>query len=220
MAVQFIIGRAGSGKTRYCFDKIVDRCRTDPLGPPIYWLLPKQATFQAERQLVCQSGLPGLCRASVFSFSQLGDLITQQCGGIAIPETSAAGRHMILGHLLRTNQDDLRFFRSVARQPGLAAELDSAFSELERYGTSAEDLLSAREDVNERDPLSAKFHDLRLLYGKYSEYLGQDRLDQHRRLAQVIDCIRDWPAFLISPSRSAGCWPRWRRDVRAFKSPC
>jgi ATP-dependent helicase/nuclease subunit B len=196
MPVQFILGRAGSGKTRYCFDNIVAASHSDPLGPPIYWLLPKQATFQAERQLVCQSGLPAICRASVFSFTQLADLITQQCGGTAIPETSSAGRQMILGHLLREHQDQLLFFRSVARQPGLAAELDNAFTELERYGKSAQDILADKGDATSpRDPLWAKFHDLRLLYQKYTEYLGQDRLDQHQRLQQVIDCIQEWPAL-------------------------
>jgi ATP-dependent helicase/nuclease subunit B len=200
MSVRFIIGRAGSGKTRYCFDSVVRDCRQNPLGPPIYWLLPKQATFQAERQLVCESGLPAVCRASVLSFSQLGQLITQQCGGIAIPETSSAGRQMILGHLLRTHQNQLRFFRSVARQPGLTAELDSAFAELERYGKSAEDILSQNEadkqkPIDPGDPLAAKFHDLRLLYDAYTAYLGQDRLDQHRRQSQIIECIREWPGL-------------------------
>jgi ATP-dependent helicase/nuclease subunit B len=193
MGVRFIIGRAGSGKTGRCFDQIVRACREDPLGPPIYWLLPRQATFQAERKLVCESGLAVVCRASVLSFNQLGDLVSQQCGGIAIPQTTAGGRQMILGHLLRTNQNELQFFGSVARQPGLAAELDKAFSELERYGKSADEILAEKGPGG--DPLSAKFHDLRLLYEKYTEYLGIDRLDQHRRQKQVIECIDEWAAL-------------------------
>jgi ATP-dependent helicase/nuclease subunit B len=196
MSVRFIIGRAGSGKTRFCFDAIIDQCRQDPLGPAIFWILPKQATFLAQRQLACESGLPAICRASVFSFNQLSDLIAQHCGGIAIPEINPAGRQMILGRLLRKHQPELRFFRSVARQPGLAAELDSAFAELERYGRSADELLAAWDRPDAKaNPLSAKFHDLRLLYGAYLKYLGQDRLDQHRRLNQVLDCIADWPAL-------------------------
>ena len=49
MPVQFVIGRAGSGKTAYCIDRIAQAIRQNPLGPPIYWLLPRQATFIAER---------------------------------------------------------------------------------------------------------------------------------------------------------------------------
>ena len=48
--------------------------RADPLGPPIYWVLPKQATFSAERELTTRSGLDGFCRARVLSFELLGGM--------------------------------------------------------------------------------------------------------------------------------------------------
>ena len=74
MPVRFIIGRAGAGKTRYCFEQIVSELRADPLGEkPIWWILPRQATFMAERELACASGLPGFCRARVVSFNVLGE---------------------------------------------------------------------------------------------------------------------------------------------------
>lgn len=68
MAVQFIIGRAGSGKSQYCFDRIVEAIRKDPLGPPIYWIVPRQATFIVERQLACSSGLHGYFRVRILDF--------------------------------------------------------------------------------------------------------------------------------------------------------
>ena len=64
MGVRFIIGRAGTGKTRHCFDAIVAGLRADPLAvAPIYWILPKQATFSAERELTTRSGLGAFSRA-------------------------------------------------------------------------------------------------------------------------------------------------------------
>jgi len=68
VSVRFVIGRAGSGKTKHCFDAIVEAMRAEPLGAPIYWILPKQATFSAERELTTRSGLDGFCRARVLSF--------------------------------------------------------------------------------------------------------------------------------------------------------
>jgi len=140
MAVQFVIGRAGSGKTFRCFNDIVGAMRADPLGPPIYWVLPKQATFSAERELTCGSGLGGFCRAHVVSFDQLGREVLARSGGAVVPEVTPLGRQMILGHLLRRLQPRLRFFASSARQPGLAAELDATFAEFERSGKTAADL--------------------------------------------------------------------------------
>jgi ATP-dependent helicase/nuclease subunit B len=192
MPVRFVLGRAGSGKTEHCFRAIVDAMRDDPLGPPIYWLLPRQATFQAERDLTCRSGLGAFCRARVSHFEQFGRDVSDDCGGTSIPEITALGRQMIIGHLLRQNRLRLRFYSHVARQPGLAAELDSAFAEFERAGKSATDLdqlIADLSDSNAADlelaPLLDKLRDVALLYNQYAAYLGQDRLDQHRRLIQV-----------------------------------
>jgi len=63
---------AGSGKTEHCFRSIVEAMRSDPLGPPIYWLLTRQATFNAERELTCGSGLGAFCRTRVVSFEEFG----------------------------------------------------------------------------------------------------------------------------------------------------
>lgn len=50
MALQFVIGRAGSGKTGFCLEEIRKRLKDDPEGPPLVLLVPEQATFQAERR--------------------------------------------------------------------------------------------------------------------------------------------------------------------------
>ncbi len=193
MPVTFVIGRAGTGKTHRIFHAIVELMRQDPLGPPIYWLLPRQATFSVERELTCGSGLPGFARTRVVSFEEFGRDVFADCGGISIPEVTPLGRQMILGHLLRRVQPELRFFTGVARQTGLAAELDQTFEELERAGKDGSDLArladeleAAREHDPHADPLLAKLHDLSLLYRRYTDYLGQERLDQHRRTRQVL----------------------------------
>src|SRR5215212_4578679 len=140
MPVTFVIGRAGSGKTARCFSRTIDRMRADPLGPPILWIVPKQATFMAERELTCASGLGAFCRTRVLSFDQLAVEVLAECGGSAVPQVTSLGRQMILGHLLRRLQPRLGFFKSVARQAGLAMELDSTFAEPERSGKSSADL--------------------------------------------------------------------------------
>jgi ATP-dependent helicase/nuclease subunit B len=202
MPVRLVIGRAGTGKTKRCFDAVVDACRADPLGPPVYWLVPKQATFMTERMLTCESGLGGFVRARVLSFDALGEEILAECGGAAIPEVTALGRQMILGHLLRKHQKDLRFFAQAARHNGLATTLDATFADFERHGRDAADLAALQDDLSrivsrtgEQQALFDKVHDLRLIYDAYTAYLGQERLDRHRRLEQVLSCISTSRAF-------------------------
>ena len=54
MGVRFVIGRAGTGKTHGCVTEIAAAMRALPLGPPLYWIVPDQATFIMERLLVAQ----------------------------------------------------------------------------------------------------------------------------------------------------------------------
>lgn len=253
MAVRIVIGRAGSGKTLRCFDGVVAALRADPLGPPVYWIVPKQATFMTERRLVCAVG--GFCRAKVLSFESLGEEILEECGGAAVPEITGLGRQMVLGHLLRKFQgsaredmasvdgrararedmltpagnrfghdedrsaagegmppenatrraeagERLRYFSRAARQPGLAAKLDATFAEFERNGRGSEDLGELLHSLSliversgEQRALFDKVHDLKLIYDAYTAYLGQDRLDRHRRLAQVLSCMKESRRF-------------------------
>ncbi|MEA2736264.1 MAG: ATP-dependent helicase/nuclease subunit [Humisphaera sp.] len=208
MGVRFVIGRAGTGKTRHCFDAIVADMRAAPLdGPPIYWILPKQATFSAERELTTLGGFEAFSRARVLSFELFGEEVLAACGGAAVPEVSAIGRQMLLGFLLRDRQDKLKFFRGVARQPGLAARLDATFAEFERCGKDPAALAelidqlvpmpggdSGAGDVEdlEANLLRDKLTDFHLLFKAYRDALGDERVDPHRRLEQVLSCISDF----------------------------
>jgi ATP-dependent helicase/nuclease subunit B len=194
MSVQFLPARAGTGKTHWCLESIADSLRSDPLGPAIYWILPRQATFQAQRQLACTTGLNGYFRARILSFEDLGRQVLSECGGSATAEVSELGRRIILGHLLRKNQDDLIFFRHVARHPGVAAELDATFAELDRCAVSPVDLQTRQEKFS--DPtLNDKLHDLALIFGAYEKFLGQDRIDPIRRFAEALAAIGRCPSL-------------------------
>ncbi len=191
MPVRFVIGRSGSGKTTHCLGAIVDLLRAEPLGSPIFWLLPRQSTFLAERQLVTETDLPAVCRVRVESFDGLAKLILADCGGAAIPQVSGTGRRLILSHLLRKKQSQLKFFAGVAHHPGLAETLDATFAEFERSGHAPQQVIDAlqaqSDDTDSDDTLRAKLGDLHILYDAYTEFLGQDRLDPHRRNEQVVE---------------------------------
>ncbi len=183
MSVRFILGRAGSGKTRYCFEQIARMLRAEPMGNPIFLLLPKQATFEAEREFTCRLG--GFSRLRVVGFEQLGRDILADCGDVGIPQVTAVGRRLIVGHLLRTHEKELKFYRASARPPCLAAELDATFGELERAGIDGETLETFSGSLGE------KLHDVQLLHAAYKKYIGQDRLDPQMRLERILKQVGD-----------------------------
>ena len=70
--LEFIIGRAGSGKTTACLNAIKEKLIHSPTGKPLVILLPDHMTFAIERQLALElKDYGGFTRAYVLGMSRL-----------------------------------------------------------------------------------------------------------------------------------------------------
>jgi len=193
MPTQFILGRAASGKTKFCMERIIAEVKADPLGSPIYYIVPKQATFLVQRRLAVGGELPGFCRIRVISFDKLASDLLTELAGDATPEVSPRGRRLILTHVLRILSPQLSVYQPAATRIGLASELDRTLSEIDRNGIDEHQLQSLIEQLAAEDPpadssqaqLILKLRDLLLIQNAYSTFLGQDRIDPQRRLAAI-----------------------------------
>ena len=185
--VRFVLGRAGSGKTTRLHEVALSLLREDPLGPPIFLVVPKQATFERERFFAVACDLPAVSRLRVTSFDGLCDLILAECGGTGVGDVTAAGRRLLLGHVLRGTADSLGFFRRAARHAGTIGEIDRTLAEIARAGHAPSDLVGDDADDGESAALSAKLRDLALIGDAYGKLLG-GRLDAPTRLARVLEC--------------------------------
>ena len=118
MSVKFILGRAGTGKTRICLENIREALIEDPYGPPIILLVPDQATFQMEHMLVNTPGLRGFARAQALSFKRLASRVLTELGGGSQRHIKELGKIMALRALVQENADSLRLFASTSKQYG------------------------------------------------------------------------------------------------------
>ena len=71
MAVRFVIGRAGSGKTHLCLEAITTALNDADAPGRLLFLVPEQASFQMERALASRVASGGYWRAEVLSFTRL-----------------------------------------------------------------------------------------------------------------------------------------------------
>ncbi|PDO10289.1 MAG: helicase-exonuclease AddAB subunit AddB [Candidatus Reconcilbacillus cellulovorans] len=140
MGVRFVLGRAGSGKTAFCLDEIRGRLLKQPDGPPLFLVVPEQASFEAERAIVSTPGLGGSIRAQVLGFRRLAWRILQETGGVARVRIDETGKVMLIDHFIQEMGDTLYALRACAEQPGYLAELAELFSEFRRYGATADRL--------------------------------------------------------------------------------
>ncbi len=137
MAVQFVLGRSGTGKTSYCVRTIADAL-LKPSEQPLLFLVPEQATYQAERAILSDPRIGGYHRLHILSFDRLQFLLLGR--NTARPAISRIGRQMIVHKILRDNLDKLQIFGSSALLPGFAREMASTITELHQYAKSTEDI--------------------------------------------------------------------------------
>jgi len=137
MAIQFIFGRSGFGKTWHCFREITD-CLLEDSDQSLLLLVPAQATYQAEKAILNDNRISGYNRLRVLSFERLAYLLYSS--NIAARQISPIGQEMIVHRILRQNAGKLSVFGSSATQPGLAGEVTRTIIELQRYCQNPEDI--------------------------------------------------------------------------------
>lgn len=213
MGLRLIIGRAGTGKTQLCVDDLHAAMADEPLGPPLLWIVPQQATFGAERRLLTQDAGEardehagrGTFRAQVLSFPRLARLIGRELGLPVESSLDTLARIILLEEIIRQNRDQLQLFGTVAQRPGFVSQLDATLRELRQHGHSGQSLrtLAATETVTSDAVLPAKLHDLALLLDAWNAEIGRAAPGTARDSESVLDEVarRAGESTLVRESR-------------------
>jgi ATP-dependent helicase/nuclease subunit B len=179
-SLRFILGRAGTGKTHTCLTEIATHLQKQPIGSPLIFIVPDQATFQVERALTSVLPNQGFSRVQVLSFSRLAIAILNEVGGLANPELSPLGKQMLLRSLLVQHQEQLSLFSHAARQPGFILKLESAIQELNRYNHQPGQLNQIAERLS-ASAMRQKLREMSLLWQAFQQALAEREagLDEH-----------------------------------------
>jgi len=185
MAVRFILGRSGTGKTRYCIkavsDALLERSET-----PLILLVPEQATYQAERAILADERIAGYNRLHVLSFDRLQFLLLGK--NTARPILSRIGRQMIVHRILRASRTRLKLFGASAGWPGLARQIAETIAELHQYGKTPDDVSQLLGELakDQRNNLAClKFADVGLILEEYLKFIEAGFLDPDAQLTRA-----------------------------------
>lgn len=189
MAVRFITGRAGTGKTHYCLTSIREALAQSPCdGPSLVLLVPEQASLQMERALLA-GPIYATHRAEVLSFQRLAFRVLQAAGSAERQALSSGARAMVLRTLLQDLAPNLRYYRRVDRLTGFLEQLGRSVSELIEEAVEPEELRRAASEPELDPQRAAKLADLADVYQAYLVYLGASRLDASQYLGLARDAL-------------------------------
>jgi len=200
MAIQFILGRSGTGKTTHCIKSITHELAGGPNSPPLVLLVPEQATYQAQRAILAGKQIAGYSRLRVLSFERLSFWLVGKhtAGG----EISRLGREMIVHKILRAGRDKLTLFSQAAQTPGLAAKLAEVIIEMHECACSGSDVRQLALDLAKAEPrkrpnakaephniTAMKFADIALIFAEYAGFIAGKFADPDIQLAQALKKI-------------------------------
>lgn len=189
MAARFIIGLAGTGKTSYCANALAQASQADPLGPPLFWLVPQQATFMSEQRLLTHLGQPGAFRVQVLAFDRFCRTIAAELGLNSTLDVSGITRMLLLAQAVDHSREKLVLFQQVAQEPGFLQKLDAILRELQQAGHDTLSLNQVRRTLQARNQadsiLDRKLQDFTTLLGAWQNRLGANQYDPDR-LPQLI----------------------------------
>lgn len=189
MSLQFIYGRAGSGKSFHCLNQIKSRLKENN-SKKLVLLVPEQYTLQAERDLINVLGTGGILKAEVLSFRRMAYRVLNEIGGITYPHIHPAGKCMIIYRILDKMKDELAIFHKSANSQGFVNTISTLITELKRYNVHPEQLDCVLKELDDNIFLKNKISEIKILYSEFENMLSKryrDADDELTILANKLD---------------------------------
>jgi len=183
--LEFLIGRAGAGKTGALIRRIKENMERGERGSIL--LVPEQYSHEAERELCRACGDRLSLYAEVLSFSGLARSLEARRGGAAEPWLDQGGRMLCMALALQGVGARLKVYGAAQRRAEMQAMLLKAVDELKTARLGSEELLEAAAACP--DALGDKLRDLALVLEAYEGVVSNGRADPADRLTRLAEAI-------------------------------
>lgn len=182
--LQFVLGRAGSGKTEYLRKLLADRSLTGAGG--CVMLVPEQYSFETEKAMLRLAGPVRANAIHVYSFTRLAETVFRREGGTAGRRLSDGGRRILMSSAIAACEDQLDVYRNAAQSGRITDVMLTAVNEMKMCGILPEQLSQTAEQLGERG-LGRKVRELALLYGTYEALVEASYLDSRDDLTRLAE---------------------------------
>ena len=222
MSLQFIFGNAGSGKSHYVYEKVIEESIKNP-GKNYIILVPEQFTMQIQKEIVNMHPAHGIMNIDVQSFGRLAHRIFEETGNQKRIVLDDMGKNLVLRKAASGKESELKIFGKNLRRLGYISEIKSVISELMQYDIGPEKLDEIREELGETNALSYKLEEIQTLYESFLEILkntyitGEEILDLFSEVAGKSRILKD---SVIVLDEFTGFTPVQNRLIGKFMQIC
>ena len=188
MSLRIIYGRAGTGKSEYCYREIAEKIKSDN---QILIITPEQFSFTAEKKLMEAIDTNAVFNAEVVTLSKMAYRVINEIGGRTETNLSKCGKAMLIYSILNNNKKELKL---IGKNDENVDMLDTAITEFKKHGISIEQLkqeIDKQEDIY----LKNKLTDLSLVYEGFENQLSGKYIDETDLLTILAENIENTDMF-------------------------
>ena len=185
MAIQFILGRSGSGKSYQLYHQLIQQSMERP-EQQFYLVVPEQFTMQTQRDLVEMHPNHGISNIDVVSFLRLAYRVMEEQGGIKQTVLEDTGKSLLVRRVITEKQDQLLLFQNYAGKPGYISEIKSLLSEFFQYNIDPDTLEQMIRLAEEKPMLQRKLQDMLVIYEGFEELLAEKYITAEEILDALI----------------------------------
>lgn len=189
--LQFILGRASSGKTYTVTEKIANCVRQ---GNSPVLLVPEQFSFESEKNILDVLGDSDAQKVTVISFSRLCDEVERINGGVCGTSISDTDKIILMSKAIRLCQSELKRFKKYGNSSSFASVMVDAIGEFKLNFVSAQDLYAAADKTDD-EQLKVKLFDTALIYEQYDAVLSEKFIDSSDRLTKLYFALESCRYF-------------------------
>ena len=196
MSLKFIYGRAGSGKSYYCFQDIKRKIEENN-DKKLILIVPEQFSFQSEKNLINYIGERAVAKAEVLSFKRMANRVFNEVGGITHRYMNEAGKNMLLYSILNELTGELKIFNNAANKNGFVSTLSDVITEFKRYNLYPEMIKEYLEIAQDQEDniLKGKLEDIYLIYSKFQDSIEEKFIDEEENLTILADKLKESKYF-------------------------
>ncbi|MBE6878536.1 MAG: hypothetical protein E7488_05145 [Ruminococcaceae bacterium] len=181
--LQLIIGTAGTGKSQFIKEKILNNASK---GRKSVLIVPEQFSKTGEAEIFSSLEKSQFGFVNVFSFtSLLRDVYTEQ-GAVVPVLLTDAGKAVMAQKALQTVHKQLTSYHNQKKNVAFSYELGRIFEDFRRNGIDSTQLY----DIAQAAPqINAKLKDISLIYTQYCAYMGQGGSDLEQVYIQLGESL-------------------------------
>ena len=190
MALQFIIGGSGSGKSHQMYEALIKASIARP-GENFIVIVPEQYTMQTQKNIVTMHPRHGVMNIDIVSFERLAYRIFEELSVKRTKILEDTGKRMVIRKILARESSRLKVFGGSVRKSGFSGELKSMISELLQYNITPDGLADCLNALDAHSVLYGKLKDLELLYRSFKDYIEGHYLTAEELLSCLCPYLAD-----------------------------